>query len=223
MSYKVRMYRCEMVRDGSVNADTRKVESATDAEPIFRAIIGNSPKEHVVALFLSARGNIAGAEVISVGTLTASLIHPREIFAPALALRAACFSTEGEQPVLRVECGKGGKPRTVPVHPELEAALRLTLAYRPASGELFTTTRFTAWRWVQRAYSRAADLIQFAPSDASAPSTPRSCWRSSRNCELRCSEDGAAPWISIGRAAHSKGCALHDKLEQDVRAGDVPP
>ena len=89
MSYKVRMYRCEMVRDGSVNADTRKVESATDAEPIFRAIIGNSPKEHVVALFLSARGNIAGAEVISVGTLTASLIHPREIFAPALALRAA--------------------------------------------------------------------------------------------------------------------------------------
>lgn len=46
-------------------------------------------KEHVVALYLNARHREIRRETVSVGTLTASLIHPREIFAPAIAASAA--------------------------------------------------------------------------------------------------------------------------------------
>jgi DNA repair protein RadC len=46
-------------------------------------------KEHVVALYLNARHQELLFETVSIGTLTASLIHPREVFAPALAARAA--------------------------------------------------------------------------------------------------------------------------------------
>lgn len=38
---------------------------------------------------LDARARIAGFERVSTGTLTACLVHPREVFAPALRVRAA--------------------------------------------------------------------------------------------------------------------------------------
>lgn len=46
-------------------------------------------KEHLLAFFLNARHQLIGKEVISIGTLTASLAHPREIFAPAIGKAAA--------------------------------------------------------------------------------------------------------------------------------------
>jgi DNA repair protein RadC len=46
-------------------------------------------KEHLIAFFLNARHQLIAQEVISVGTLTASLAHPREIFSPAIGQAAA--------------------------------------------------------------------------------------------------------------------------------------
>lgn len=46
-------------------------------------------KEHFLALYLNARNQLIYQETISIGTLTASLVHPREVFAPALEVRAA--------------------------------------------------------------------------------------------------------------------------------------
>ncbi|HRN70286.1 MAG TPA: DNA repair protein RadC [Candidatus Woesebacteria bacterium] len=46
-------------------------------------------KEYLVALFLNARNQLLLKETISVGTLTASLVHPREVFEPALRVSAA--------------------------------------------------------------------------------------------------------------------------------------
>ncbi len=46
-------------------------------------------KEHIVCLYLNARNSLIKKEIISVGLLDKSLIHPREIFYPATELRAA--------------------------------------------------------------------------------------------------------------------------------------
>jgi len=46
-------------------------------------------KEHLLAFFLNARHQLICKETISIGTLTASLAHPREIFAPAIGKAAA--------------------------------------------------------------------------------------------------------------------------------------
>jgi len=48
-------------------------------------------QEHFLALYLDARNRLLAQELISVGTLTASLVHPREVFAPALLHRAAAL------------------------------------------------------------------------------------------------------------------------------------
>jgi DNA repair protein RadC len=49
----------------------------------------NLKKEHLLAFFLNARQQLIAKETISIGTLTASLAHPREIFTPAIGKAAA--------------------------------------------------------------------------------------------------------------------------------------
>lgn len=46
-------------------------------------------KEYFVALFLNARNQVICREDVSVGSLNASLVHPREVFVPAVGSSAA--------------------------------------------------------------------------------------------------------------------------------------
>lgn len=47
------------------------------------------PKEQLRGLYLNAHYGVIHEEVISIGTLTGSLVHPREVFQPALAYGAS--------------------------------------------------------------------------------------------------------------------------------------
>ncbi len=46
--------------------------------------IRNHRREHFVALYLNARNELIHRENISVGTVNASIVHPRDVFAPAI-------------------------------------------------------------------------------------------------------------------------------------------
>ena len=46
-------------------------------------------KEHFVVLYLNAKNQLVHKETISMGTLNANLVHPREVFEPALKHSAA--------------------------------------------------------------------------------------------------------------------------------------
>lgn len=47
------------------------------------------PKEHMRGLYLNSHGRIIRDEVISIGTINSNIIHPREVFHPAIASNAA--------------------------------------------------------------------------------------------------------------------------------------
>lgn len=51
--------------------------------------IKNNKKEHFVALYLDARNKLIHQETISIGSLNASIVHPREVFEPAIQYLAA--------------------------------------------------------------------------------------------------------------------------------------
>ena len=51
--------------------------------------IRDKKKEHLVCLYLNARNSLLKKEVISVGLLDKTLLHPREIFHPAVELNTA--------------------------------------------------------------------------------------------------------------------------------------
>src|SRR5262249_16736436 len=46
-------------------------------------------REHFLALLLNARNEMLRREIVSIGSLNASIVHPREVFAPAVAHSAA--------------------------------------------------------------------------------------------------------------------------------------
>jgi len=48
-------------------------------------------KEHFIVLLLNTQNEIIKQEIVSVGTLNASLVHPREVFQPAIATGCACI------------------------------------------------------------------------------------------------------------------------------------
>ena len=66
----------------AVNCPNRAADAA-------REIIGAKDREHFVVMHLDARHRMVSAEVVSVGTLTASLVHPREVFKGAFLANAA--------------------------------------------------------------------------------------------------------------------------------------
>lgn len=51
--------------------------------------IRDSKKEHLVAFYLDTQDKLIERQIISMGTLDASLVHPREVFEPAVKLSCA--------------------------------------------------------------------------------------------------------------------------------------
>lgn len=60
--------------------------------------MGNSPKEQLRGLYLDSRYQVVHDEVISVGTLTSSIVHPREVFQPAVTRNAVAVIVAHNHP-----------------------------------------------------------------------------------------------------------------------------
>jgi DNA repair protein RadC len=68
---------------------TRPIIDSPEKAAEQLGFIRGKKQEYVVLLTLDGARRLIGTHTISVGTLTASLVHPREVFAPALEDRAA--------------------------------------------------------------------------------------------------------------------------------------
>jgi DNA repair protein RadC len=51
--------------------------------------IRGTNREHFVGFYLNSRNQVLRREIISIGSLNASIVHPREVFLPAVAMSAA--------------------------------------------------------------------------------------------------------------------------------------
>lgn len=60
--------------------------------------IRSHKKEHFIALYLNARNELIHREDISVGTVNASIVHPRDVFAPALEHNATAVIVAHNHP-----------------------------------------------------------------------------------------------------------------------------
>jgi DNA repair protein RadC len=76
----------------------RRVRGPDDLNRLLTAELVGLDREHFVALYLDSRHRIAAVQTISVGTLNASLVHPREVFRPAVAMGAAAVIVAHNHP-----------------------------------------------------------------------------------------------------------------------------
>jgi DNA repair protein RadC len=81
----------ELAKRENLEADEESVD-IKNPEAVFKLMsssIKDKAKEHFKLILLNSRNKKIGISTISVGTLTTSLVHPREVFKEALAHSAA--------------------------------------------------------------------------------------------------------------------------------------
>lgn len=64
----------------------------------LRRAITDDAREHFVALYLDGRHKAVAHQIVSIGTATASLVHPREVFQPAILLGACAVVVAHNHP-----------------------------------------------------------------------------------------------------------------------------
>ena len=87
--YRLPLLRLNVVREGSVPAETRTIANPRDAAAIAQLLIGDADREHVLALLLDTRHRVVGVHTVAVGDLNTCPLHPREVFKCALLCNAA--------------------------------------------------------------------------------------------------------------------------------------
>lgn len=75
-------------RVGENNTKKESITSTSDAVR-YVADIRNKSKEYLIGLYLNARNQLIKKKLISIGTLDSGLVHPREVFHPAVRYTSA--------------------------------------------------------------------------------------------------------------------------------------
>ena len=65
------------------------ISSPADVDGLLRGRIANLDRENFVVVLLNTKNEVLEAPTVSVGTLSAALVHPREVFKPAIRASAA--------------------------------------------------------------------------------------------------------------------------------------
>ncbi|MFT5232731.1 MAG: DNA repair protein RadC [Candidatus Krumholzibacteriia bacterium] len=74
------------------------VRRPDDLHPLLQSELRGLDRERFLALFLDSRHRIQTVETVSIGSLNASLVHPREVFKSAIALSAAAIIVAHNHP-----------------------------------------------------------------------------------------------------------------------------
>ena len=79
------------------------VSSPADVARLLRGRIANLDRENFVVVLLNTKNEVIETSTVSVGTLGASLVHPREVFKPAVRASAASVILAHNHPSGKVE------------------------------------------------------------------------------------------------------------------------
>ena len=71
----------------------KRIGRPADVAPVFRAILDaegelDQAKEHFWAMFLDTKNHILRIELVTLGLLDQTVVHPREVFRPAIGCAA---------------------------------------------------------------------------------------------------------------------------------------
>lgn len=89
--YRIPVYKVSLVRDASAVSPMRQIRSSLDAIDLFRGILDGVDREHFLVAMVDTKHTIIGVNIVSTGSLSSSVVHPREVFKPAILTNAAAI------------------------------------------------------------------------------------------------------------------------------------
>ena len=89
--HRIAKYSLKLVREGSFLYADNIIREPEDAAKILQAHYDGSDREIFSFIALNIKHRIIGIHDVSVGSLTASIVHPREVFKAALLMNSAAI------------------------------------------------------------------------------------------------------------------------------------
>ena len=83
------MYVAELTKRRYRGRKLPEIRGPDDVVKLVGPKLRKESREHFLVLLLNARHEVIGRETVSVGSLNASIVHPREVFRPAVVASAA--------------------------------------------------------------------------------------------------------------------------------------
>ena len=95
---RINNYRVMLVKENSALYDTNQIKEPGDAALILGKRLEGESKENFLILTLNTKNRVLGCHTISMGSLTASVVHPREVFQAAILDNAASIILSHNHP-----------------------------------------------------------------------------------------------------------------------------
>ena len=90
MPYRISRYRLLLVKDGSITTTwDRQVRRSRDVVDLMVPVLADLDREAFWVILLDTKNRATGLNLVSLGSLSATLVHPREVFKPLIVGNAA--------------------------------------------------------------------------------------------------------------------------------------
>ena len=89
--YALPRYRVTLVREGRATAPTSPLLTSVAVADVLRPLFAGLDREQFLVCGLDAKNCIIGVNLVSIGSLTLAIVHPREVFKPLILMNAAAW------------------------------------------------------------------------------------------------------------------------------------
>ena len=83
------IYRVTLVRESQLHCYHKQIRSSADASALVHEFLADTDRENFLVLMLDQKNKVIGINTVSLGSLTASVVHTREVCKPAILSNAA--------------------------------------------------------------------------------------------------------------------------------------
>jgi len=106
ISKRVDIVSIKQVKEASFLYEDRKISGPESAERLFRRFIGELDREKFIVAALNTKNEVNSIEIVSIGSLNASIVSPREVFKSAILSNAASIIVCHNHPSGHIEPSK---------------------------------------------------------------------------------------------------------------------
>jgi DNA repair protein RadC len=86
---RIPVYRVTLVREGKMPTYESRIRSSATAHTVLQEYLDGVDREHFVVMLLDQKNQAIGLHTVSIGSLTASIVAPREVFKVAILANCA--------------------------------------------------------------------------------------------------------------------------------------
>ena len=89
--YALPRFRVTLVRDNRAVPPSSPLITSATAAAILRPLFAGLDREQFLVCGLDAKHSIIGVNIVSIGSLTLAIVHPREVFKPLILMNACAW------------------------------------------------------------------------------------------------------------------------------------